>query len=71
MATAGAVTAGNPCGPVVKFISSPVGGVLMLLLRFEVDSFLTLFAKGVLVIVAVAECGVFSSLLASVAVLRG
>jgi hypothetical protein len=72
MATSGVGVGSKPCGPVVKFISSTVGGALMLLLRFEVGSLLTPFAKGALVIVAsVAECGICSSLFALVlAVLR-
>lgn len=64
MATSVAGVKGKPCEPVVKFISSPIGGALMLLLRFEVGSLLAPFAKGALVIVAsVAECGICSSLL--------
>lgn len=72
MTTGGAGFGDNPCGPAVEFISSTVGGALMLLLRFDVGSLLTPFAKGALVIVAsVAECGICSSLLGLiVAVLR-
>src|ERR1700722_20584439 len=72
MATGGVGFGDNPCGPAVEFISSTVGGALMLLLRFDVGSLLAPFAKGALVIAAsVAECGICSSLLAlTVAVLR-
>ena len=72
MATGGVGFGDNPCGPAVEFISSTVGGALMLLLRFDVGSLLTPFAKGAPVIVAsVAECGICSSLLRLiVAVLR-
>lgn len=72
MTAGGAGFGDNPCGPAVEFISSTVGEALTLLLRFDVGSLLTPFAKGALVIVAsIAECGICSPLLGlMVAVLR-
>ena len=70
MATSGVAVGGSPCGPEVKFKSSPVGSALMLLLRFDVGSLLTPFAKRPLGVVgSVADCGIGSSLLALMAVL--
>ena len=71
MATGGATVGGSPCGPEEKFISSPETGAPMVLLRLEVGSLLTAFAKGALVmVVSVADWGIDSSLLTLIGALR-